>query len=114
VIFSLAALEPLGRGGAARQRRPPRPLFINKSNSGIEIADTAGTTDAPDPRQRTGAAAAAKWKGDCFGGRLWGEAIAVRRAALERISNLTRPVTPASATNVKVFNHAPTAKRTNL
>jgi hypothetical protein len=39
-----------------------------------------------------------------------GRAIAVRRAAPERNSNLTRPVTPGSATNVKVFHHAPIAK----
>jgi hypothetical protein len=43
-------------------------------------------------------------------GPIMGRAIAVRRAAPERRGNLTRPVTPGSTTNVKVFNHAPTAK----
>jgi len=30
--------ETVGPEGAARQRRPRRPLFINISNNGIEIA----------------------------------------------------------------------------
>ena len=55
---------PWGRGGAARQRRPP-PLLASCNNC-IEhrTVDTRGTTASGPQTQPPGAAAAAKGKGD--------------------------------------------------